>query len=414
MIPTSLDSLLRAFNSDRPDGDAYDLLPGFLRGPSSEIERFVDGVLASLPKGGIFLDAALSHVSEDALDRLVQTWVASLDDDGMSESVESLIAYVSLQRPTSLHPFLSRLFTLCPNRDSYYENWPWRDAPASVLDFLADQSNRGTTSAIQLKAFECLLETRLPGAFEICASLAKSIPTPHPIEVYLQEVGFSEGGNALYQTDMAHLIFPDDHFAPPSSSWSLQGLHPTWRLEEGDDSYRFGGESSCSCGLCGNRLHRLMEVPENRLGISDKSRLFSLQTCLSCLGWEEPVLYYYHEESGNVVSLNEGTRTPEFPVGPLKQCQVKLAPTPARWRWQDWALSNSRENLHRIGGFPTWVQSADHPPCPVCKRTMTFMMQLDSELPTADEGEWLWGSGGICYGFRCAPCRTTAYLWQCT
>ena len=45
---------------------------------------------------------------------------------------------------------------------------------------------------------------------------------------------------------------------------------------------------------------------------------------------------------------------------------------------------------------------------------MRFMLQLDSQLPDQDGEEWLWGSGGVAYGFNCAACRTTAYLWQCT
>ena len=41
-----------------------------------------------------------------------------------------------------------------------------------------------------------------------------------------------------------------------------------------------------------------------------------------------------------------------------------------RWHWQSWAGSNSRQNLHRVGGPGVWVQSADHPPCPGCDRAM--------------------------------------------
>jgi hypothetical protein len=179
-------------------------------------------------------------------------------------------------------------------------------------------------------------------------------------------------------------------------------VHPTWLGNEGD-TVQFSGKGSCNCGLCGNKLHRLMEIPENRLSLSAETQLVCLQVCRSCLGWEEPVLYYRHDESGNVVSLNEGNRVPQFPASPLTPCTVELVATPARWHWQDWALSNSRENLHRVGGFPCWVQSADHPSCPECSEKMTFMMQLDSDLPSEDGDSWSWGSGGIGYGFRCPP-----------
>jgi hypothetical protein len=45
---------------------------------------------------------------------------------------------------------------------------------------------------------------------------------------------------------------------------------------------------------------------------------------------------------------------------------------------------------------------------------MGYLLQLDSDLPTADGGEWLWGSGGIAYGFWCDPCGVSSFLWQCT
>ncbi|PZM67695.1 hypothetical protein DOE73_00205 [Paenibacillus dendritiformis] len=36
-----------------------------------------------------------------------------------------------------------------------------------------------------------------------------------------------------------------------------------------------------------------------------------------------------------------------------KRCQWYGVPAPARWRTQDWALSNGRENLCRVGGMPS-------------------------------------------------------------
>jgi hypothetical protein len=105
---------------------------------------------------------------------------------------------------------------------------------------------------------------------------------------------------------------------------------------------------------------------------------------------------------------------PEFPANGLKEVDVLLARSPHRWRWQDWALSNGRESLHRVGGHPTWVQSVDYPQCPDWGARMKALLHLDSELPTVDGEEWDWGSGGICYVFCCSRCSVTASLWQCT
>jgi hypothetical protein len=45
---------------------------------------------------------------------------------------------------------------------------------------------------------------------------------------------------------------------------------------------------------------------------------------------------------------------------------------------------------------------------------MTFLLQLDSGLPTADGQRWLWGSGGLLYVFWCGRCKLDAQAWQCT
>jgi hypothetical protein len=127
-------------------------------------------------------------------------------------------------------------------------------------------------------------------------------------------------------------------------------------------------------------------------------------------------LFYLHDENGcpSNVGYNGPAVKPQFPAGPLKETEIQLAETPRRWYWQDWGRSNSRENLNRIGGEPCWIQSAEYPQCPLCQRLMRYLLQLDSDLPMMDGGEWLWGSGGIAYGFWCDQCKVSGFFWQCT
>ncbi|WP_374583752.1 hypothetical protein [Pseudoduganella sp.] len=410
---TSLRQMTDAFCNGRPGKEAYDLLPSFLRAAPQEIEQFVDAVLEACPQGGTFLDAALSHISDEALERLVRKWISRAAAAGLTEATEALIAYASLQRPAALHPYLTLLFEMDANGCAICGSWPWREAPPESLTYLLAKAAPANEPAERLQALERLVETRHPAAFAACAPLAADIPALNPWHVYLEQAGFDADLRQLYTDDVAHLVFPPTHFPPPVTSWNLQGLHPSWHLP-GTGSFRFGGPGSGTCGVCGGRLHHLLEIPEHRAGLSDRATLVALQACLSCLGWSRPVLHYRHGECGAITALDKGPDTPEFPAQPLRECVVALAPTPARWRWQDWALSNSRENLHRLGGHPTWVQSAGYPDCPCCSRKMRFILQLDSGLPSADGEEWLWGSGGVAYAFSCAPCRTTAYLWQCT
>ena len=153
-----------------------------------------------------------------------------------------------------------------------------------------------------------------------------------------------------------------------------------------------------------------MHVPLAQLGP------IRLETCLSCLGWEVPCLFYVHGEDGKIspCAYDAEVLVPQFSAPPLREAEVQLAHTPARWRWQDWALANGRQNLHRVGGYPCWIQDADYLNCPHCQDTMSFLFQLDSHLPLMDGSEHLWGSGGICYAHWCARCQVSGYSWQCT
>jgi hypothetical protein len=90
----------------------------------------------------------------------------------------------------------------------------------------------------------------------------------------------------------------------------------------------------------------------------------------------------------------------------IPQTPVELVRLDDRWRQQDWALSNNRENLHRAGGEPTWIQHASYPACPGCTRTMSAAGQI----AIAD----LWDSEGICYLLWCDPCAISAVIYQQT
>lgn len=208
----------------------------------------------------------------------------------------------------------------------------------------------------------------------------------------------------------------------PAWSREIHRLHPTWQPAITTDppfAANMGGALASACGLCHDALHCLLALPDpRRAGItSDTPLVFGV--CLSCLGWEgNPAMYYRHDAAGTPQAhpsqQNADPVTPEFPASPLLEAEVELFEAPARWTWQDWGESNGRQNLSRIGGAPSWVQSAWYPPCPDCGDCMDFVMQLDSNLPQEDGGEWLWGSGGCNYTFWCAHCRVSAHFWQCT
>ncbi|HBE70399.1 MAG TPA: hypothetical protein DDW52_19795, partial [Planctomycetaceae bacterium] len=239
------------------------------------------------------------------------------------------------------------------------------------------------------------------------------------LKCWLNQIGLEYSGgeySRLCNQNPYHILFPDSFFADDARPDWLVEEHPTWRLQSDSLTALFGGDSSLACKSCTGTLHRLIkfEPLPDEIVITGLSGL-ELAVCLSCLGWEEERMYFQHDAAGNPEHLFEGdVSEPQFPVGPLKEATITFAQTPKRWYWQDWGLSNSRENLNRFGGEPCWVQDAEYPSCPSCKTTMEFLMQLDSDLPTADGDEWLWGSGGIGYVFWCDACKVSGYLWQCT
>ena len=382
------------------------------------------------PKGGTFLHAALSYLPEGDWGGLVRFSLDVLEERGDNEAACSVIAYASLQALPTLHPHLDRILKLTPNAGTYYEPYPWRESGKGHLGSLIGVIEEpGADPESRLKAWKAMLQTRHP---EVLAhALAHTDPVPdtvpglsiaETIQAHLHLVGYHRDGRGLRRLcpdALFHVAFPAPYFEGQSRPPWLAWVHPTWASEPTAElpPMRFGGHAGGECRLCGGRLHRLVAfepVPDG-LGVTGLGRL-ELATCLSCLGWERQPLFYGHEQDGRPENLGyDGPKVnPQFPAGPLREAEVRLVETPRRWRWQDWGLSNSRENLNRVGGEPCWVQDAEYPDCPSCGETMGHLMQLDSDLPSADGGEWLWGSGGIGYVSWCDRCKVSGILWQCT
>jgi hypothetical protein len=290
------------------------------------------------------------------------------------------------------------------------------------VTFLLDRIGQGPAEQT-LAAWWRLLATRDAEALRIALEQAPAVHARrgHPgrtlhewLAVYLAEEGLAVADGLprwLHSEQPWHLIFPEGHFARETPA------HPTWHdFAEQTGPMRFGGVGSGTCRFCREKLHHILTlkpVPAD-LGVTGR-RALKLEVCLSCLGWEQVELFYRHDERGAPRSLREGRSriTPRFPAGPLKSGEARLGRAGPRWAWQSWS-SLGKPNLNRVGGPPAWVQSADYPDCPECGRTMSFLMQLDSNLPAEQGGEWDWGSGGMGYARWCGACRISAWRWQCT
>jgi hypothetical protein len=384
-------------------------------------------VMRRFPKGGTFLDGAFSYLPQGRWPELVRVALDTLEvSGGKNDAAASVIEYASLQCPSALHAHLDRIFLIRPNARCYYECYPWRESGDQHLDFLRSVIE-GTTSTEEdrRRAWKALCETRHAKAIEYALSCADSVaPSDWSrekwVHAHLHLVGFHRENQSLRRTcpdSLYHLQFPDGFFDPQSRPPWLARVHPTWQLPESVQAVPFGGRGAGRCSLCAGALHRLLlldPIPPG-LGVTGLTRL-ELATCLSCLGWERQPLFYRHDEDGSPrnVGYDGPPVSPQFPAHPLREAEVGLARTPRRSFWQAWGCSNSRENLNRVGGEPCWIQDAEYPSCPTCNKVMPYLFQLDSDLPTADGGEWLWGSGGIAYWFWCDGCRFSGVFWQCT
>ncbi|WP_298831235.1 hypothetical protein [uncultured Campylobacter sp.] len=211
-----------------------------------------------------------------------------------------------------------------------------------------------------------------------------------------------------------HIIFPRGYFGAPYAP-HLAKHHPTWRLEGGEAGYRLGGVLDEADGDAQNPLFHLITLdPLPRdLPVRSLPRLI-LAAHVREIN-EGEIVFYEHDAQGMPRRIGGRTQVEYVQDEPIKECEVALAPTPARWTAQDWGMSNSRQNLAHIGGEPSWIQGASVPTCPICGEKMEFLMQLDSELPSCEQGgEVMFGSGGILYVFWCERTQVSAFFMQCT
>ncbi|MGJ5819143.1 hypothetical protein [Paludibaculum fermentans] len=383
----------------------------------------VERLFLDLPNHSSLLETALLGLAPEEFAPLALKAVTTLRRDPCHDAAQDFVSHTSLQALPALHTHLQELFYLQPNWTTYYAMWPWRETGASEFAFLQRHAGSGTTfweggpsRTTQRAALEALFETR---AFEILQFLEGRL-NPEDFQHRARDIGMESsaaGYTRLYSEQPFHISFPAGYFDGipfPSGSLPMPGLEvQDLHLPQ---QHTFGGEGTGECLGCHQRLVNLLtlnSIPPG-LGVTGLRRL-SLQVCFSCL--DLGMLFYEHDHLGNTCEASQSKREAAGRMedcGPLRPATVHLIRTPARWRWQDWGVSNSRENLNRLGGHPAWVQGADYPACPQCRQAMIHLLQLDSDLPLHDGGEWLWGSGGCGYVSWCDRCKISAVHSQCT
>ena len=126
-----------------------------------------------------------------------------------------------------------------------------------------------------------------------------------------------------------HIIFPRGYFGAPYAP-HLAKHHPTWRFEGGEAGYKLGGVLDEADGDAQNPLFHLIALdPLPRdLPVRSLPRLI-LAAHVREIN-EGEIVFYEHDAQGMPRRIGERTHVEYVQDEPIKECEVALAPTPAR------------------------------------------------------------------------------------
>lgn len=391
-----------------------------LTSDSRDVFYFATEYLKSFDKRATIFNDILSYIDETQFADLINLALNILKIQE-NENAESVIEYASLQFPALLHNNLELIFDLKPNERTFYADYPWRKADRKTIQIFKEKFLSAETNiAEKQKLFRCLLETRNLEIINFAYNYAlnnKIFDNDNQEEyllAYLELVGCTKRNGKIEsycQNIVRHFSFNNNYFPNDRPIHINKKQHPTWNLETDDTKYKFGGVLEDDDKNPFIHLLTFDKIPFG-LKISELSSL-TLGIHIRELN-EYGAVFYQHDNFGKPSKIGK-IKDIEFCFDlPIKETEISFAKTPSRWAFQSWGSSNSRENLFRLGGEPTWIQSAEVLSCPISGAKMDFLIQLDTDLPDIKNGEVYFGSGGICYGFWCDETKVSGYIMQCT
>lgn len=381
---------------------------------------FCKSFLTNFEKGATIFNDSLSYIEKEHFSELVVLAFDILKQQP-NENAEEVIAYASLQFPELLHAHLELIYELRPNESAFYAEYPWRKLPSEKIKPFRDKlTNPNTSLSDKQKLFSLLLETRdletikFAYNYALNNNLFEREDIENHLTYYLESVGFTFRNGQIENycpNPTYHFCFPENYFSDDRPIHTSRKQHPTWNLNPLEKKYEFGGIIQDDENNPLISLITFDKIPE-KLKVSGLPGL-TLGMHVRELN-EYGAIFYQHDKFGKPSKIGEIKDIEIYTDSPIKETGISFAETPNRWTFQSWASSNSRENLFRLGGEPTWIQSAEVLTCPICNEKMNFLMQLDTDLPNTKDGEVYFGSGGICYVFWCDKSKVSGYLMQCT
>lgn len=411
----TFESFIGNFDGKRWSDDIYDKLIAVIREDRAALPAIAHWILATPGRHFNLLADLIPHLTEAEFAALTEDAVRRLADGEGSDDVLECIERASLQIPTALGPHLA---TLGDQDDLYRSAFAWRASDQGDADALAE----AVAAACEQADCERLVETGNVAAIRRAyEQLSPEGRTDLACWALMHDVELADGdARALTLGPCHHLQFEAKRARDVGPVDELRSLHPTLRLSSSNDIAGLaGGKTEAACGLCSGEVAVFVRLDGPPPGFAVSARPLTLAVCVACLtdyGGAPIVPLFYDHTSGAPVTLNPTSqqRTPEYRWPPMPVSRMRASPTPPRWQVQDVMLANSRENLHRLGGRPTWVQEADYPDCPTCAKRMPFLAQLSYELPVAPGCDSGLNEEGLTYFFWCDDCQVSAVTEQCT
>ncbi|MBN2033904.1 MAG: hypothetical protein JW836_11550 [Deltaproteobacteria bacterium] len=196
-----------------------------------------------------------------------------------------------------------------------------------------------------------------------------------------------------------------------------------WNKQLADSAFlhKYGGIPSNGivlprCSGCHEQYHLLFQIDLrdqslNYLEITNTEFLFVI-SCLNCATYEKPIYYTLKNHKKIVViKASPGKYVHEYP-SPLEEHQVSCR----KLLKNEYPHSNdgfyydlpAKRGNHQLGGKPLWVQDEEHIKCVKCKRGMSYLAMIDTELHIGQNGfrekGHMFGDNGILYMFVCRRC----------
>lgn len=416
-------AILDAHDAPRTRNDSLAMLLTLASEDRPQLGALLLRALDRRSPGSTFLDTALDLLPDEAVAPVcIDAWRRYRDGE-RGELLTSVLEFASYQAPHTLQDDWEALLEVAIEDHIQLASQVWQALPPSVATDWAHRLTEADDDR-ELERAKAVLLTTQPETHAAARGYLADW-SDLDAEVWAHWAGLADGPRLrrLHGQQPLHLRFGrEQHRAQvaeePAWRKRIWRLHPTWNGGQVLHAGRVGGLLDALCGSCHVPLQRLLQSDAAALQ-PDAEGEVTLGLCLDCCGWEDPPVRFYRHDAQGMPSCHPSQHC-QVPINPtdsgdLLQAEVGLAAMDShRWQQQDWGQSNHRQNLSRVGGAPSWVQSAHYPACIDCGEQMPFVMQLDSTLPTNNEGMLLWGSGGMLYSFWCAKCRVSGHFWQCT